>query len=97
LTHQTRQSKAAGTVAILTIDDDVMRTAQQRAAELLLPVDRLVSDLLRTAREPADDAGVVIRLNSSGFPVIYSQPGTPPITLEKVQEAQDADDAAAGW
>jgi hypothetical protein len=84
-------------VATLTIDDDVMRTAQQRAAELSLPIDRLVSDLLRTALASADEEGVVVRLSSGGFPVFHAPPGTPAITLEKIREAEDADDAAAGW
>ena len=81
-------------LATLSIDDDVMRTAERTAAERLLTVDQLVSDLLRTALAAGEV--VVTRRATSGFPVFHVPPGTPLITSESVRRAEEEDDVDGG-
>jgi len=66
----------------LNLDDDVMRAIRALARERNASLGTVVSDLVREALRPPDEAAY-----SSGFPVFRVREGTPPITLETVHEA----------
>lgn len=77
-------------LATLTIDDDVMLSATRTAAARALPVDQLISDLLRSALMPADPT--IVTREDNGFPIFRVPAHTPPILTEAVLSALDTDE-----
>jgi hypothetical protein len=68
----------------LDLDDDVLQAAKEMAALRGTTAGRVVSDLARKALAPRQ-AGRV----RNGVPVLPRRPGTPLLTVERVNELLD--------
>lgn len=68
----------------LDVDDDVLHAAKEMAALQGTTAGRVLSDLARKALEPRR-AGRV----RNGVPVLPRRPGTPLLTVERVDELLD--------
>ncbi len=68
----------------LTIDDDLLKVAEKLAAARSVPVDTVISELIRKGLESAEALEQL-----SGFPVFKRRAGAPIITTEDVRRAED--------
>ena len=62
----------------LTIDDDILEAARERADFEQKTIGEVVSSLLRKALEPATP----VETTKNGVPQLPIQPGSRPVTLE---------------
>ena len=68
----------------LSIDDDLLRAAERLAAERSVPVDRVISELIRKGLDEALPYEM-----RNGFPVFRVPPGAKTFDLEDVRRAED--------
>lgn len=69
----------------LTIDDDILEAARERADFEQKTIGEVVSSLLRKALEPATP----VETTKNGVPQLPIQPGSRPVTLEFVNRLRD--------
>lgn len=69
---------------MLTIDEDLLRAAERIAAEQSVPVDRVISDLIRKGLDHSLPYEI-----RDGFPVFRVPPGAKTFDLEDVRRAED--------
>lgn len=68
----------------LIIDDDLLAIAERLAAERSVPVDAIISELIRNGLSRADS-----KASRYVLPTFHVPPGSPPITSEDVRRDQD--------
>jgi len=69
----------------LTIDDDILEAARERADFEQKTIGEVVSSLLRQAMQPVAQA----ETTRNGVPQLPIQPGSRPVTLEFVNRLRD--------
>ena len=72
----------------VSIDDELLDTAREMAAQRNVSLDRLLSDLIRSGLRNTAAAD----RRTEGFPVFKQRANAKPITLEMVQQAEEEDD-----
>ena len=70
----------------LTIDDDVIASAEAMAQQQNKSVDEVISDLARMSIDLARP-----RQTRNGIPVLPKKPGSAPVTLELVNALRDGE------